>query len=203
MGTASSSLSLNYFGAKKVCLSAAPLIVATWVLFYFATGIEMALVARIVSGFCYGSILSSGKKMLEFLMRSYKLASQSIVKVYSPEVSHKDWRGVTSSIYPVLMSFGILLTFVSASFIRDWRVLAALLTIPPTIFFVLVFFMPESPYWLVEQGQNERAKKVLIWLRGQGKECDKVINFSVPFWDADGHYSVQLPTAGHSYFWYR
>ena len=87
-------------------------------------------------------------------------------------MSHKDWRGVTSSIYPVLMSFGILCTFSAGYFVPDWRVLAALGAIPPTVFFICVLFMPESPYWLVEKGRNDEARQVLVWLRG--KDCEEV-----------------------------
>ena len=72
------------------------------------------------------------------------------------------------------MSFGILSTFAAAYFIRDWRTLAALAAIPPTFNFILILFVPDSPYWLVENGEEEKAKDALVWLRGAGSECDRV-----------------------------
>ena len=89
-------------------------------------------------------------------------------------MSHKDWRGLTSSFYTVLLSSGILCTFATGYFIQDWRTIAAVLTIPPTVFFIFMLFRPDSPYWLVEQGQNEKAKEALVWLRGSGEDCDEV-----------------------------
>jgi predicted MFS family arabinose efflux permease len=65
IGTAASSVTLMHLGAKKVCLISAPAIVVSWILFYFATGLEMAIAARILSGLCYGSILSSGNLLKE------------------------------------------------------------------------------------------------------------------------------------------
>ena len=34
--------------------------------------------------------------------------------------------------------------------------------------------MPDSPYWLVEKGRNDEAKRALALLRGHGPECQRV-----------------------------
>ncbi|KAI9128241.1 hypothetical protein K1719_001234 [Acacia pycnantha] len=50
----------------------------------------------------------------------------------------------------------------------SWRLMLGVLSIPSLIYFVLsVFFLPESPRWLVSKGRMVEAKKVLQRLRGR------------------------------------
>jgi SP family xylose:H+ symportor-like MFS transporter len=47
-----------------------------------------------------------------------------------------------------------------------WRWMFASGSIPSAIFLVLLFFVPESPRWLVEKGQSEKAKGILAKVGG-------------------------------------
>jgi MFS family permease len=50
----------------------------------------------------------------------------------------------------------------------SWRLMLGVLFIPSIIYFLLtVFFLPESPRWLVSKGRMLEAKKVLQRLRGR------------------------------------
>ena len=49
---------------------------------------------------------------------------------------------------------------------RSWRLLAWLQIIPCGLFGVSAYFVPNSPYWLVEQGRQEDAAIALRKLRG-------------------------------------
>ena len=49
---------------------------------------------------------------------------------------------------------------------HSWRLLAWLQIIPCGLFGVSSFFVPNSPYWLVEQGRQEDAEIALRQLRG-------------------------------------
>jgi MFS family permease len=63
----------------------------------------------------------------------------------------------------------------------SWRVMLGVLSIPSLFYFILtVFFLPESPRWLVSKGKMLEAKKVLQRLRGQDDVSGTVI-VSNPF----------------------
>ncbi|XP_068227224.1 organic cation transporter protein-like isoform X2 [Palaemon carinicauda] len=46
-------------------------------------------------------------------------------------------------------------------FIRDWRTLQLAVSLPNFILFPLLYFMDESPRWLITKGYHEKAMKVL------------------------------------------
>jgi SP family xylose:H+ symportor-like MFS transporter len=50
--------------------------------------------------------------------------------------------------------------------------------IPAAIFLILLFFVPETPRYLVMKGQNDKALKVLKKL--QEKRCPKIGNKKHP-----------------------
>lgn len=47
-----------------------------------------------------------------------------------------------------------------------WRTIAAISTIFPLLSIAALFFVPESPHWLLLKGRTEEARKSLAWLRG-------------------------------------
>lgn len=48
----------------------------------------------------------------------------------------------------------------------DWRTLALICMCVPITNFVALFFIPETPHWLIGKGRIECAEKSLKWLRG-------------------------------------
>lgn len=60
-----------------------------------------------------------------------------------------------------LLSYSVLLTLNKDLSIWAWRIPFAVQWVWPVIIFPLVFFMPESPWWLVRKGKLEAAEKVL------------------------------------------
>lgn len=42
----------------------------------------------------------------------------------------------------------------------------------PVILSIVLFFIPESPRWLILMGRNEEGKKSLKWLRPKGSDID-------------------------------
>lgn len=60
---------------------------------------------------------------------------------------------------------GVCFQFIIGSFLH-WKTVAAFSAISPTIAFLVVFFVPETPYWLLKNDRVEDAHKSLQWLRG-------------------------------------
>lgn len=94
------------------------------------------------------------------------------VKVYTAEITHPDFRGVTSAFYSVQLSTGLLYGFLLGYFIDDWRLVTGLMALPSLALFILSLFIPDSPYWLVEKNQCEKARNELKWLRGSESDFE-------------------------------
>lgn len=60
---------------------------------------------------------------------------------------------------------GILLQFLLGTFFH-WRTVAMTNCIFPIISFTLLFFVPESPHWLILKNRLSDARKSIAWLRG-------------------------------------
>jgi len=71
------------------------------------------------------------------------------------------------SVKQVMMCAG--LTFVNALGIKNavsWDVITILCIIPTVLSAFTMFFMPETPYYLITKNKEQEAKKSLQWLRG-------------------------------------
>ncbi|XP_046560423.1 organic cation transporter protein-like isoform X2 [Haliotis rubra] len=72
--------------------------------------------------------------------------------------SKRMWAGVAINFF---WSAGNMIVALAAFLLRDWKTRQLVLGVPSFIFLYL-FFIPESPRWLLSTGQNERAKKTLL-----------------------------------------
>jgi MFS family permease len=55
------------------------------------------------------------------------------------------------------MALGMLLVWITGYFL-PWRSTAFLNLIPPTLLFIVMLALPESPYWLIEENDHEKAR---------------------------------------------
>ena len=52
-----------------------------------------------------------------------------------------------------------------------WRGMLGMETLPALLFFVIVFFIPESPRWLIVRNREERAVNILEHIYSSSKEA--------------------------------
>ena len=113
--------------------------------------------------------------------------ASSLSPMYIAEVSPAEMRGRFVSINQLTIVIGILAAQIvnwlialgvaddaSLDLMRQswygqtgWRWMFAAETVPASLFFILMFFLPESPRWLVKYGRDEEAERVLAAVGGQ------------------------------------
>ncbi|WP_419195090.1 sugar porter family MFS transporter [Novipirellula herctigrandis] len=113
--------------------------------------------------------------------------ASNLSPMYIAEISPADTRGRFVSINQLTIVFGVLGAQIvnlliaqdvpdgaSVDVIREswngtdgWRWMFAAETVPATAFFLLMFFVPESPRWLIKDGQDEQARGVLTRVGGK------------------------------------
>ena len=97
--------------------------------------------------------------------------ASALVPSYISESAPTDVRGSLSSLFQLAITLGILVAYlVNAAFApaSNWRWPLALALVPAVVLFVGMYFMPETPRWLVSKGREEEARRVLG--RTQGAE---------------------------------
>jgi MFS transporter, SP family, galactose:H+ symporter len=86
------------------------------------------------------------------------------VPSYISEIAPIAIRGRSIAIFQLFLTFGILAAYIIDEFFvpsGNWRAMFAVITIPALIFFITMYFLPESPRWLISKGKNEQAYLIL------------------------------------------
>jgi len=90
------------------------------------------------------------------------------VPVYLSEVSPPQARGWIVSLFQLAVTAGILAAYVvdyALAGIGGWRWMLGLAVAPALVFGTGMFFLPETPRWLMRSGQHEIARRVLLRIR--------------------------------------
>lgn len=96
--------------------------------------------------------------------------------IYISEISPAKSRGKLVGLFQFNVVFGILVAYISNYFIgqtgeESWRWMLGVQAFPSLIFFILIFFVPESPRWLLlHRGKKEEAKAIMQKVSGEDAE---------------------------------
>ena len=97
--------------------------------------------------------------------------------LYIAEIAPARLRGRLVALNQLNVVTGILLAFLSNFVIAQtvdadgaWRWMLGVQVVPSALFFVLLYFIPESPRWLVKQGRIDEARAVLERVEEGGVE---------------------------------
>lgn len=96
-------------------------------------------------------------------------AASVMVPLYISEMSPTPVRGTLSSLFQLAITIGILVAYVINYLLAGaeaWRWMLVLAFIPSVGLFVGIYFLPETPRWLIANGFIERAKRVLRRIYG-------------------------------------
>ncbi len=92
--------------------------------------------------------------------------------LYISEIAPAKIRGILVTLYQLAIVFGINIIYIVNYLIANthdqvwnvqlgWRYMLGSEGIPAILFFILLFFVPESPRWLVKENRSEEALKIL------------------------------------------
>lgn len=139
------------FGRRKAIMSAALLFCIGGLGTALAPTMEYMVAFRIVLGLAVG-------------------CSTTIVPLYLSELAPKESRGALSSLNQLMITIGILISYLINYAFSDtgaWRWMLGLGLVPSIALLIGIFFMPESPRWLLAKGKEEKARAVLNKMRGE------------------------------------
>uniref|UniRef100_A0A8C2Z2T0 Solute carrier family 2, facilitated glucose transporter member 8 n=1 Tax=Cyclopterus lumpus TaxID=8103 RepID=A0A8C2Z2T0_CYCLU len=88
-----------------------------------------------------------------------------VVPLYISEMAHERVRGMLGSCMQLMVVVGIMGVYLAGLYL-DWRWLAILCAVPPTLLIVCMCFVPESPRFLLSRGRRREAEEALRFLRG-------------------------------------
>jgi len=138
----------DYLGRKKVILASA-FVFATGALWTgFAPTVTQLMISRFYLGLAIG-------------------VSSFAVPLYISEISPTKIRGTLVSMFQLLITVGILAAYLSDNAIADnsnlecWRPMLWVGIAPAVVLFVGMFFLPETPRWLMSKGREEEGEAVL------------------------------------------
>ncbi|EFN85164.1 Sugar transporter ERD6-like 6 [Harpegnathos saltator] len=117
-----------------------------WLLIIFSKSVLMFYFGRFITGVSGGAFCVAAP-------------------LYTAEIAESEIRGTLGSFFQLLLTMGILLTYVLGSFV-SMQTLSIISALVPLIFFGVFFFMPETPFYYLQKGNEDAARKSLIQLRG-------------------------------------
>jgi MFS family permease len=141
-------------GRRPMMILSSVLYFLSGLIMLWAPNVYVLLLARLIDGFGIGLAVT-------------------LVPLYISEIAPSEIRGRLNTLPQFSGSGGMFLSYcmvfgMSLLPSPDWRVMLGVLSVPSLFFFGLtVFFLPESPRWLVSKGRMAEAKKVLQRLRGR------------------------------------
>lgn len=141
---------MEKYGRKPLFVLTNGLFVIGWMILCFSVNIYGLLLGRFVTGFCVGLLSPS-------------------ISVYIGEITQPTYRGIFMSMQGFGASFGLLMPHALGIFF-NWNVVASMCALIPFTCYLLIVMVPESPSWLLDDGQIEKAAKSFTWFRGYASE---------------------------------
>ncbi|KAH0940656.1 hypothetical protein HID58_000293 [Brassica napus] len=161
MSLIGATLITTWSGGVADWLGRRPMLILSSVLYFvgslvmlWSPNVYVLLLGRLLDGFGVGLVVT-------------------LVPIYISETAPPEIRGLLNTLPQFTGSGGMFLSYcmvfgMSLMPSPSWRLMLGVLFVPSLVFFFLtIFFLPESPRWLVSKGRMLEAKRVLQRLRGR------------------------------------
>ncbi len=159
IGAAVGGFLADRFGRRKIIILAAMLFILSGLGSALASTVTWLVVARVVVGMAVGG-------------------ASFISPLYISEVAPKEIRGSLVFLNQLAITSGIVLAYlVDYGFTNvagGWRWMLALSAVPAILLGVGMWFMPESPRWLVGRNKGREAQSILTRIRSHENVDDEI-----------------------------
>ncbi|OME82893.1 arabinose-proton symporter [Paenibacillus sp. FSL A5-0031] len=178
VGAAMSGILGDRFGRKKVLIAAATLFIISSIGSAVPDTFSAFIVARIIGGIGIG-------------------ITSTLCPLYNAEIAPAKYRGRLVALNQLAIVTGIFLTYFVNLWISGsgdeawgiasaWRWMFGVGAIPGLLFLILLFFVPESPRWLIKQGRAAAALPILLRIHGEELAKKEVIDIKHSFEQESG-----------------
>lgn len=169
------------FGRRKVLFLCAVLYAVSGLLSAIPRTFTEFLAARFISGLGIG-------------------ASSMICPIYIAELAPAAKRGRLGSLFQLGIVVGIFLTLFINAWIQGrgdeawnaatgWRWMLAAEIAPAGLLLLLLFFVPESPRWLIQAGREEEARRILEGVVGPEQAREEIAAVRAVLGQEEGRFS--------------
>lgn len=187
IGVLSAGVLSDHIGRKKTMLISAILFSASGIGCALCSNFDQLVVYRIIGGVGIGVV-------------------SIISPLYISEVSVPQYRGRLVSLYQLAVTVGFLGAYlmnyqlmlwaetgvISGTPLLDkifvseiWRGMLGMESLPAVFFFLIIFFIPESPRWLILKGQDVKANNILVRIYNSVGEAKNQVGITRQVVDAD------------------
>jgi len=149
----------EHLGRRRVLMIAAALFTMGALAAATAASVPMLMASRIVLGLAIG-------------------VAAVVAPLYIAETAPLSIRGALVSTYQLAITIGIVVSYLTGLLISGddaWRIMFALGAVPGLVFLIGLFFLPESPRWLVLRHREPEAAASLRRLRGNDADVQAEI----------------------------
>lgn len=149
IGAGSGGILADRFGRRKMIILAAVIFVIGAVFTATTVNVYSLIAGRIGVGIAIG-------------------IASFIAPMYISEVAPPNIRGALVSLNQLAITMGIVISYLVDFALAPsggWRWMLGLALIPGTVLGIGMFFMPQSPRWILSKGNDEKARSVLERLR--------------------------------------
>ncbi|XP_072178306.1 organic cation transporter protein-like [Diadema setosum] len=99
--------------------------------------------------------------VVRFFQGMGSIATYIILFIIGTEYVGPTKRNIAGILFCIPFSLGYMFLALIAFFVREWRTLQIVVTAPTAIFFLVLWFMPESARWLISVGRYDKAEKII------------------------------------------
>ena len=158
IGAACAGRLSDRLGRRRLIIIAAIVFTGGALLAALAPTVAVLIAARFIIGLAVGS-------------------AALVVPLYLAEIAPAKVRGAITSLNQLMIVGGILAAYVVNAILAssgNWRLMLGLAAVPSLVLLVGMFFMPETPRYLVHAGEEQTAKEVLEDLPGDDRPQERI-----------------------------
>jgi MFS transporter, SP family, sugar:H+ symporter len=158
IGAACAGRLSDRLGRRRLIIIAAVVFTGGALLAALAPTVSVLIAARFIIGLAVGS-------------------AALVVPLYLAEIAPAKIRGAITSLNQLMIVGGILAAYVVNAILAssgNWRLMLGLAAVPSLVLLVGMFFMPETPRYLVHAGEDDTAKQVLEDLPGDDRPQERI-----------------------------